>query len=701
MGGFAGSPRALLVTLEPDRTLSELVPALQRAWPGLVHHVALPTQTLEGASEGSYALVVIDGRTDDGQLCPVVSALRPRTDAPIIGVFSGAWAATQQALACGVDELCDGTTDALKSAIECAVSRRKAVVNLTRAFEEDNERHRQQRLRKHNELLRALAGQLASNDLPTQLRAITEAAARSMDVARAGVWLFDAERTLIRAEDLFDARSGQHEGGHELKAEAHPAYFAALTEERVIVANDAFTHPATRAFASGYLTEHGIGSLLDAPIRVGDRVLGVLCHEHVGPARTFSEEDQSMAGSLAGFVALAIEAHEHELAESALLASNKHLEEARRIEAVGRLAGGVAHDFNNVITVVSSYAFLLAKKLDKHDPLQVPVAEIGKAAERAADITRKLLALTRRDPVAPRVFDLNLVVRGMEMFLRRLIGEHILLSIEVHPEPIVVRADPGQVEQILLNLAINARDAAGPEGGSITIRTRKEATKKRGPRKLACLFEVEDNGAGMPPEVKARIFEPFFTTKDVGRGSGLGLFTVWGAVDQMGATIEVASTPKRGSRFTVRFAEAAADAEAAATAPDKTALLGHERILLVEDEAQVREVTTLILRDLGYHVFAASNIDDAVAHATREKNVDLLVSDIVMPRASGPVVAGRLRELLPGLKVLFITGYSQEMLSGYDASLGPTLPKPFTAEQIGKKVREVLEAPSRAAPAHP
>ncbi len=677
--------------MDPDRSWAELSGPLHSARPALTFLAVLPEAATAAATQSALELLVVDGRDEHARWPATLRALRTSTSAAIVVILNAHSQRVQEVLESGADELAEAPDTALVAAINRAVARRTAVLHLTGGREQENERLRQQRLGKHNELLRTLATQLASDDLATQLNAITEAATRSMEVARVGVWIFDAEHTRIRAQSIYDARTGQHEQGPELAAEAFPEYFSALEEERVIIASDASTYPTTRGFAASYLAEHGVTSLVDAPIRVGGRVIGVLCHEHVGEPRGFNDEDQSVAGSLADFVALAIESHEHGRAEDALLSSNKQLEEARRIEAVGRLAGGVAHDFNNVITVVSSYAFLLAKKLDKNDPLQGPVAEIGKATERAADITRKLLALTRRDPAAPRVFDLNLVVRGMEMFLRRLIGEHIALSMEISKEPLVVRADPGQVEQIILNLAINARDAAGPEGGTITIRTRRDAGSKTHPKKMPCVLEVEDKGVGMTSQVKARIFEPFFTTKEVGRGSGLGLFTVWGAVDQMGATIEVASTPKRGSCFTVRFSEAPPNAARASITPDKTALLGTEKVLLVEDEPQVREVTTLILRDLGYRVFAASNIDEALECAAREKKFDLLVSDIVMPRASGPVVAARLRELVPDLKVLFITGYSKEMLSGYDASLGSTLPKPFTVEQIGLKVREVLD----------
>jgi two-component system cell cycle sensor histidine kinase/response regulator CckA len=259
----------------------------------------------------------------------------------------------------------------------------------------------------------------------------------------------------------------------------------------------------------------------------------------------------------------------------------------------------------------------------------------------------------------------------------------------------LVKADPSQIEQVVLNLLVNARDAATPEGGVVRVRTWRDAGTRKRPPERPCVLEVEDNGVGMEPEVKTRIFEPFFTTKDVGKGSGLGLFTVWGAVTQMGASIDVESQPHHGSRFTLRFAEATPESRPVSLAAERSELLGNETLLLVEDEAQVREVTALILRDLGYRVLEAENIDQAIHHARNAPRIDLLVSDIVMPKASGPVVAARLKELLPSLRVLFISGYSKDMLSAYDASLGPTLPKPFTVEQIGKKVRELLDGPRR------
>ncbi|MFT3926234.1 MAG: ATP-binding protein [Myxococcales bacterium] len=680
----------LLVAPEPLNR-DGLALLLRNAFAGGELTVVQP-EALTSLDLSQFDLACLDGQGIAGWVPETARTLRYRAPGlPIVLVVRPEYALEVEAIGWGIDECATVGEIELTRAVSKAQQRRREVSRGADLAREENERQRQHRLRRHNEALRSLAKQLASSDLQTGLRAITEAASKSLDVARVSVWLLEADGSRLVMADVFDPRFSEPPVTAPLSAQDYPEYFKVLHDERVIAVDDVRDRSVFAGFLQDYFSPLGIVSSLDAAVRVGDRVLGVVCYEQLGRPRQWTDEDHALAGSFADFVALAVESHEHRRAEEALRSSNAQLDDARRIEAVGRLAGGVAHDFNNVITVVSSYAFLLARKLDKNDPLQGPVAEIGKAAERAADITRKLLALSRRDPVAPRVLDLNVVLRGMETFLRRLIGEHIALELSLSKEPLLIRADPGQIEQVVLNLVVNARDAATPEGGNITLRTLRDG----GPRKQNssgrfAVLEVSDNGMGMPKDVQDRIFEPFFTTKDVGKGSGLGLFTVWGTVAQMGGSIEVKSAPRKGSRFLLRFAEASPEAGPVASPTERGELMGSETVLLVEDEAQVREVTALILKDLGYRVLEAENIDQAIAHATGAPQIDLLVSDIVMPKASGPVVAARLRELIPSLKVLFISGYSKDMLSAYDASLGPTLAKPFTVEQIGKKVREVL-----------
>ncbi len=650
-------------------------------------------ENLGGLDLERFSLACLDGQGQAGWVPEITRFLRRRAPAlPIVLVVGPRYDLEVEAIGWGADESTIAGEIELMRAIKKAQQRRREVCEGAEMARLESERARQSRLRRHNEALRSLAKQLATSDLKAGLRAITEAAAQSLEVSRVSVWLFEGDGARLVMADVCDPRFAEPALSPPLSVQDFPDYFKALHDERVIAVDDLRAGSVVSCLFQDYFGPLGIVSSLDATVRVGDRVLGVVCCEQVERPRKWTEEDHALAGSFADFVALAVESHEHRKAEEALRTSYAQLNDARRIEAVGRLAGGVAHDFNNVITVVSSYAFLLARKLDKNDPLQGPVAEIGKAAERAADITRKLLALSRRDPVSPRVLDLNVVLRGMETFLRRLIGEHISLELSLTEDPLLIRADPGQIEQVVLNLVVNARDAAAPEGGSIALRTLRDRGPQRGldPAGRFALLEVSDTGVGMPQEVQERIFEPFFTTKDVGKGSGLGLFTVWGTVAQMGGSIEVKSAPSRGSRFVLRFAEASPETGPLQPPTERGELMGSETVLLVEDEAQVREVTALILKDLGYRVLEAENIDQAIAHATGAPQIELLVSDIVMPKASGPVVASRLRELIPSLRVLFISGYSKDMLSAYDASLGPTLAKPFTVEQIGKKVREVL-----------
>lgn len=689
----------LVVAPEPP-SRAELQLVLKELLPAAELLDALPSE-LSNLEPARFDFAFVDGRGSTSWIPEIVRTLRHGAPSlPIVLVVRPDYDLEAEAIDWGVDECAVLGEIELSRAFVKARHRRRKVQSGARRIQAENERLRELRLKQHNDTLRTLTKQLAVSDLQSSLRAIARATAKSLAVTRASVWLFSPDDSTLALAEVFDPRFAETTRPPAVSFALSELvdFHQVLREERVFSIDDVRDHPALTGFIKRYFGPLGIVSLLDAPVHVGERVLGVVSIEHTGTPRKWTADDHALAASFGDFVALAVESANHRKVEEDLRSSKAQLDDARRIEAVGRLAGGVAHDFNNVITVVSSYAFLLARKLDKNDPLQGPVAEIGKAAERAADITRKLLALSRRDPVTPRVLDLNVVLRGMETFVSRLIGEHITFEMSLSKDPLLIRADPGQIEQVVLNLVVNARDAAPPEGGSITLRTQREGTSRKQGAGRFCLLEVSDNGVGMPKDVQDRIFEPFFTTKDIGKGSGLGLFTVWGTVSQMGGTIEVKSAPRNGSRFLIRFAEASPEAGPVVTPTARGELMGAETVLLVEDEVQVREVTALILKDLGYKVLEAENIEQAIAHATGAPHIDLLVSDIVMPRASGPVVAARLRELIPSLRILFISGYSKDMLSAYDASLGPTLPKPFTVEQIGKKVREVLRRePNRKA----
>ena len=380
----------------------------------------------------------------------------------------------------------------------------------------------------------------------------------------------------------------------------------------------------------------------------------------------------------------------------------EQLRQTQRIEAIGMLAGGIAHDFNNLLTAIQGYAELLTDSIGEEHPDRGAVEEIGRAAHRAADLTRQLLAFSRKQILAPRVVHLGEIVRDLTPMLRRLIGE------TVHLKAIVddggnVRADPGQLEQVLMNLVVNARDAM-PDGGRLTIETadvllndehvRVHPFMKPGHH---VMLSVSDTGHGIDPAIQSRIFDPFFTTKPKGRGTGLGLSTVYGIVKQSGGYVCVRSQPGIGTTFQV-YLPRTDEPVAVEPAPVKQpAVRGDETILLVEDEETVGQFTANVLRRCGYVVHARSNPVDAVTFArTYESEIHLLVSDVVLPVMNGRALAAELHELHPETRVLYMSGYADHAIveDGVLAPDTPFLPKPFTAATLAHKVREVLDANS-------
>jgi PAS domain S-box-containing protein len=390
-------------------------------------------------------------------------------------------------------------------------------------------------------------------------------------------------------------------------------------------------------------------------------------------------------------------------AEAALRALEEQHRQAQKMEAIGRLASGVAHDFNNLLTAILGSAELLLEDLPADHPGRVEAEETRKAALRAADLTRQLLAFSRQQVLVPQVLDLNAVVTNVDKMLRRVIGEDVELRTVQAPGIDAVRADPGQLEQVLLNLAVNARDAM-PRGGELTIETANvdldaayvaehpAATPGR-----YVTFAVRDTGTGMDAETQARLFEPFFTTKEKGKGTGLGLATVYGIVKQSGGHISVRSEPGQGTTVTVCLPRVEAPIEPI-TSPARPSgsLRGSETILVVEDQEEVRKLTRRILEARGYRVLVAASGADAVGvagHAAAP--IDLLLTDIIMPGMSGHEVALLLGPTQPNMRVLFVSGYTDESIvhpEMLDAGRA-FLAKPFTAEALARKVREVLDAP--------
>jgi two-component system cell cycle sensor histidine kinase/response regulator CckA len=377
------------------------------------------------------------------------------------------------------------------------------------------------------------------------------------------------------------------------------------------------------------------------------------------------------------------------------------LRQSQRLESIGRLAGGIAHDFNNLLMVIKSYVELAHRQLPgKAHGVGEKLSAIDHAADRAADLIRQLLAFGRRQVLNPEVVQVNALVQGLENMLSRIIGDDMELVVDLDPETGFTRVDPALLEQVIVNLVVNARDAM-PGGGRVTIRARSVAAAAdeglvRGEGRLSVELAVTDTGVGVDPAIRDRIFEPYFTTKEMEKGTGLGLATVYGIVEQSGGTIDVESEPGKGSTFRVRFPRVPAlPPEPAAATPGPARTVAGATVLLTEDEPNIREALAEYLVSLGIEVLQAEDGVDALeVAAAHDGPIDVLVTDLVMPRLSGPELASRLLTIRSGLKIIYVSGYTPETMGRYGISGGDAvfLQKPFLLGDLANTIREVTKS---------
>jgi two-component system cell cycle sensor histidine kinase/response regulator CckA len=399
---------------------------------------------------------------------------------------------------------------------------------------------------------------------------------------------------------------------------------------------------------------------------------------------------------------LAFDVTKRKEAEEALRKSEEQLQQSQKLEAIGRLAGGVAHDFNNILTTIMGYGELTLRRLKKDDPSRRNIEEITRAGARAASLTQQLLAFSRKQVLQPKVLDLNLIVTEMDRMLRRLIGEDIDLVSILEPKLGQVKADPGQIEQVMMNLVVNARDAM-PDGGKLTIETQNvyldhgyalsHLTVEPGPY---VMLTVSDAGIGMNADTLEHIFEPFFTTKEVGKGTGLGLSMIYGIIKQSGGNIYVYSEPGRGTTFKIYLplvVEENGSRELCEAAPEGAR--GSETVLMVDDDNAVRDLIRKVLELEGYTILTAHNGQGALAACeAHQGRIDLLITDVVMPDVSGRELAERLTQECSETKVLYISGYTDDAIVRHGVLQEGThfLQKPFTPQALVRKVRAVLDA---------
>jgi len=523
------------------------------------------------------------------------------------------------------------------------------------------------------------------------LQSCTEAIVRHLGAACARIWTLNAHKNVLELQ----ASAGMytHLDESERRVPVGRYNIGRIAEERLPhLTNNVQNDP--RVSDQTWARRESMIAFAGYPLMVQDEIVGVMAMFSRTP---LTQHTTDGLGTVADTIALGIR---RKLAEQAQVGLENQLRQAQKMEAVGRLAGGVAHDFNNLLTAILGYGHLLENDLGEGDPARQGVREILKAGERAATLTSKLLAFSRKQVLQPKVLDLNSLVTEVEGMLRRLIGEDIDLATRLDIHLGHVKADPGQIEQVIMNLVVNSRDAM-PSGGRLTIETGNVTLDEEyvaghvgaKPGRYVMLA-VTDTGAGMDAATQARIFEPFFTTKEPGKGTGLGLATVYGIVKQSDGYVSVYSEQDHGTTFKIHLPRTEELVKAEQAGPVATVPRGTETILLVEDEKDVRRLARLILEGQGYAIIEATSCSSALEAAENHATpIDLILTDVVMPEMNGRELSQRLNRVRPSAKVLFMSGYPGETIVRHGV-MDPGiafLQKPFTPRDLVRHVRGVLD----------
>lgn len=533
---------------------------------------------------------------------------------------------------------------------------------------------------------------MAAGNVEQALPVLTETVAEALGVDRVSVWLLEEHDRILRCADLYELRTRTHTSGEVLHADRYPSYFEALGELRAIDASDARADRRTHELGESYLVPLGITSMLDAPIRLHGRLVGVVCSEHRGSQRPWEEHEIAFAADVADQVA-------HLLANAEQRNLELRLQRQQRLESLGVLAGGIAHDFNNILSAVFGYSELAIRSLPPESPEHGYIQQVLKAAQRARDLVRQVLTFSRQAEGERRPVLLAPIVQEAAKFLRSSLPATVEIRELVAPESGYAFADATEIHQVIMNLCTNAHHAMRDSGGVLELTLGPvqldEHTAKQlgdiGPGRYIRLT-VSDTGCGMDSATLERIFEPFFTTRPAGEGSGLGLAIVHGIVRRHRGAITVKSRPGMGT--SVRIYLPAADSAGASVPREDAEVRGAgERILVVDDEPGVAEATAHMLESLGYIPTVSAGPADALAAFTAASDAyDLVLTDQIMPQMTGLRLARAIREVRPDVPTVLITGYSPEVheSSAREAGVDVVLQKPYSRSELAAAVRNAL-----------